>query len=89
MDNTLGFGGYQALVIELGQDLRLNDLGLNDVGNDRDDRFIGINDRAFLEGVNVPVKTEGLQIFQKFFTVQVQALSQEQAAGFRWLVPVQ
>ena len=72
MHHTLGFRRDQALVVELGEDLRFNDLGFNDIGNDRDHRLIGIDDRTFFKRVDVSVETESLQIIQEFITVKVQ-----------------
>ena len=65
LDDPAGLGGNEALVVELGQDLGLDDLGLHDIRHHGDDGLARIDDAALGEGVHVPVEAEVLQIAEE------------------------
>ena len=65
LHNTTGLGGDQGLMVDLGQNSRLHQLGINERAYHRQHWLIGIHHRALGHGIDVPVEAEIPQIGQE------------------------
>ena len=73
VDDALGLGGDQALVVDDVEQGRLHQLGLHDGGDDLHQGFPGEYDGALGDRVDIAGKAELMEIVQKVFLKHVQA----------------
>ena len=72
-DHPVGLGGDEALMVDAQKQERLNQLGLDGRGPDRDDRLLGEDRRSLRHGPDVAGEAEIGQILQEFLAEQVPA----------------
>ena len=67
LHNAARLGRNQGLMVDLCQNRRLHQLGINQRGHHRNAGLIRIHNRAFGHGIDIPAKMEVFQILQEFF----------------------
>ena len=69
-DDAPCLGGYQGLVVYLGEDRRLYQLRVDEIGHNREDRLVGVHDSTLRYSVDVPPETESPKELQKVLREQ-------------------